>query len=622
MKPAVRVAYWLVPPLFCLALYWYGIKVWFQADDFAWLSLSRQVHNGASLLRALFEPMAQGTIRPWSERGFFLLFYTFFGLDALPYRLCVFATQFANLALLAHVVWKLTRSRVAAFTAPILWTANSALIVPLSWSSSYNQILCPFFLLSAFALFLRFAGGGRLRDYLLQLGIFILGFGALEINIVYPAIAAAYVLLLDRCRRLILSLIPLVAVSVIYFFVHHAFSPGQMEGPYALHFDSAIPVTLLNYWAWTFVPMQWPDRAGHIVLLGRITLVVLAAAILSFTAWKAAKRDHVPLFFFAWFLITLAPLLPLRDHVSDYYLSIPAIGIAAIAAAGISEALHSSPAASSAALALAAIYLWLQIPESHFGVRWYFERSRSARALVLGVARARELHPGKAILLTGIGDDLYTSAIAHSPFAALGIPDVYLAPETAASITSHPGLNDLAMYLLPPEPARKALETEQVEVYSPGPVRLQNVTSLYEKKLLAKAAPGLPRRVDAGNRLESYLLGDGWYALEGGYRWMSKRAIVHIGGPRSPNERIALTGYCPKEQLRSGPLEFQVTIDGRPADLITFSDPETPFLRILSVPPSALGKDAIEVSLEVNRTFRGDGDDRKLGLAFGIIEIR
>ncbi len=621
MKPAVRAAYWLVPPVFCLWLYWQGLKVWFQADDFAWLSLARQIHNGKHLLQALFEPMAQGTIRPWSERGFFLLFYSFFELDALPYRVFVFLTQFLNLALLSHLVWRLSRSRSAAFVAPLLWTANSSLIVPMSWSSSYNQILCAFFLLAAFSFFLRFAERGQLTDYFIQLSIFILGFGALEINVVYPAIAAAYVVLIDRRRRLLLSLAPLFALSVIFFFFHHAFAPGLASGPYALHFDPALPVTLLKYWAWTFLPMQWPDRAGHIPLLGRLALLAMAGAVLVFTIWKAKQRNCMPLFFLSWFLITLAPLLPLRDHISDYYLAIPAMGIASIAAIGISEALNSSRTVAISTLALAAVYLWLNVPEARSGVNWYFERSRGVRTLVLGVQRARELHPGKAILLTGIGDALYTSAIAHSPFAALGIPDVYLAPDNESSITSHPGLNDLSMYLLPTDSARKALEDEQVEVYTPGPTRLQNVTSAYEKKLLAQPPPGLPRRVDVGNRLESYLVGEGWYALEGGYRWMSRRGTVYMGGPRARSEQIALTGYCPKEQLRSGPIHLQVTVDGHPVDLIRFSDPETPFHRILTLPPQVLGKERIEISLEVNRTFQPQGDGRSLGLAFGIIEI-
>src|SRR5438309_2170724 len=60
-----RILYWLVPLFWCLALYWQGLFTWFQADDFAWLNL--QVHSWNDLLKALFTPQAQGTVRVWSE---------------------------------------------------------------------------------------------------------------------------------------------------------------------------------------------------------------------------------------------------------------------------------------------------------------------------------------------------------------------------------------------------------------------------------------------------------------------------------------------------------------------------------------------------------------------------
>ena len=35
MNRLARPAYWIAPPLFCLAVYWLGLKAWFQQDDFA-----------------------------------------------------------------------------------------------------------------------------------------------------------------------------------------------------------------------------------------------------------------------------------------------------------------------------------------------------------------------------------------------------------------------------------------------------------------------------------------------------------------------------------------------------------------------------------------------------------
>ena len=207
MKLLARVLWWTCPPLFCLALYWYGIKAWFQADDFAWLGIHYAIYDVPTFFRAMFAPMAQGTIRPFSERLFFLIFERIYGVDALPFRIFVFLTQFLNLALLAAITVRITGSRMAGFLAAVFWTANSALAVSLTWSSSYNQVQCASFMLGAFYCLLRYIETGRARWNIAQWVLFVLGFGALEINIVYPAIAAAYTLFC--ARRAFLKTLPL-----------------------------------------------------------------------------------------------------------------------------------------------------------------------------------------------------------------------------------------------------------------------------------------------------------------------------------------------------------------------------------------------------------------------------
>src|SRR5260221_9359461 len=135
MNLAWRRASWAIPPLFCLAFYWYGLRCWFRQDDFAWLSLTTQVHSWNDFWRAMFTPFAQGTIRPWSERAFFMGFYTLFGLDALPFRICVFVTQIANLTLIRAVTQRITRSASAAFWSALLWNVYAALIRRVTWPS-------------------------------------------------------------------------------------------------------------------------------------------------------------------------------------------------------------------------------------------------------------------------------------------------------------------------------------------------------------------------------------------------------------------------------------------------------------------------------------------------------
>ena len=75
MTRARTVAWWTVPSLVCLLIHWQGFTAWFRADDFAWLSNFNRIHSFHDLLVILFLPQAQGTIRPFSERAFFVIGY-------------------------------------------------------------------------------------------------------------------------------------------------------------------------------------------------------------------------------------------------------------------------------------------------------------------------------------------------------------------------------------------------------------------------------------------------------------------------------------------------------------------------------------------------------------------
>jgi hypothetical protein len=245
MNRAREAAYWMVPPLLCLVLYWSGFRSWFRADDFAWLGLGATVHTFRDLLRALFAPFAQGTIRPWSDRVFFMAGFALFGLSAMPFRIVIFLTQFANLALVQSIGSRLTGMRAAGFCAALLWLVNGALYEPLGWASAYNQLLCGFFLLLAFHCLLRHIESGERRYNIYQWIAFLLGFGALELNVVYPALAAGYTAVC--APRYFRRTLPLFIPAVIYATVHAAITPVPKTGVYAMHFSSSIVKTLFTY---------------------------------------------------------------------------------------------------------------------------------------------------------------------------------------------------------------------------------------------------------------------------------------------------------------------------------------------------------------------------------------
>src|SRR5437879_4711298 len=311
---AGRILYWLVPPVWCLALYWQGLFTWFQADDFAWLNL--QVHSWNDLWKALFTPQAQGTVRVWSERLFFIVFKDLFGIHAAPFRIWVFLTQIANLLLIAQITRRLTGSRFAALTASILWISNSALTVVMGWNSAYNEALCALFVLAAFLALLRYIDTSDPRFNRLQWAFYLLGFGTLELNTVYPLLAASYTALCakQRLRKTLL----LFAPAVVFTAIHFVLIPKPSGGPYRLHLDGAVFETLVTYWTWAVASRQMAILGGAGSRLEPVVVALFTITLLGFAIWRTLRRDFLPVFFLAWFAIFLLPVLPLRDRSEEH----------------------------------------------------------------------------------------------------------------------------------------------------------------------------------------------------------------------------------------------------------------------------------------------------------------
>jgi len=622
MKPAIRAAYWVLPSLLCLGIYWLGLKTWFWQDDFAWLSLHLRLKQTGQWWAVLFAPMAQGTIRPLSERAFFLVFYELFGLNAAPYRMMVFATQCANLVLLSAVTRRFTGSSVAGLLAPIFWLVNIALARPMSWNSAYNQILCAFFMLLALYCALRHQQTGHKWFTAAEWISFLAGLSALETMVVYPVLALLHAFCLARQR--VAKTLWMFPVAITYAAVHWYVTPEGPSGQYRMHFDAGLLSSLWTYWQWALGVMRMAEiTTGWPRWLAPVGTAILSASLLGFAAWKLLHKNWLAGFFLGWFLVVLAPVLPLREHLSEYYLTIPVVGLSMLGAWAVAESLRGRWRWKVVSIAVAAAYVVPSLSATRAATRWYYENALGVRTLVRGVARAHQLHPDKLILLTGVNDDLFWTGIADRPFRLVGAKDVYLAPGSEGNITERPGLGIVSDFVLPPGPALRALEEDRAVVYAVGGLRLVNVTAAYRILARQRWSPSEePRHVDVGNPLFAKQLGLTWHQIEGAYRWMPRRASLHLGGPSSPNELLYISGYCPAEQVRDGPLKLTVTVEGHVYPPVLLKRGNAPFEVSFPLPPNLVGKPRIEIGLEVDRTFMPSSDSRNLGLVFGTFSIR
>jgi hypothetical protein len=429
---AARYGSAIAASLFLLLFYWRGLDCWFYQDDFGWLHLGGATSVG-DFLSQIFAPKAHGNMRPWSENLFFYGLRALFGVNPLPFRIVVFATVIADLALLGDLMRKLTGSAVAAFGTQIFWLANATLAPALCWTCIYNQTQYLFFILLALYFFLK----GR---YLVQTIVFALGLGSLETVVVYPLIVSLYAFLYDRAK--LLRTIPLYLISVVYTALHFWIVPAAKSGPYAIHVDTRILHTLGSY----IEMVLGPERLAHFQATWPVWVVAVGTAVMGVAVIVAAlAAGRAGVFGLGWFLLLLAPVLVLPDHIMDYLLTGPAIGLAIVLGAALASRWRA------AAILVGAFYLAVSLPAAWDVTSWHYARSHTARDLVLGVVNYDRAHPGKTLLVTGMDTDQFSAGFADLPFELYGMHNVFLAPGADRNIHDAGGIAPL--YVVPPEKA-------------------------------------------------------------------------------------------------------------------------------------------------------------------------
>ena len=613
------IVFWLIAPLVCLAIYWPGLIAWFQQDDFAWLMLLREVREGRSLLSALFTPQAQGSIRPLGERAYYLGLNALFGFDPLPFRILAFLVQFGSLALVVRILRRMTGSKAAGLAAALFWTASAVLCIVMTWSAEFMLILCGFFLLLALDRFQRYAETGARRYLAGCWAAFLIGFGALESNAVFPLLAASWALLF--ARKYIWKTVPMFAVSAVYTVVHMVVAPNPKDSVYTIKIGWHMLRTLKTYWVLSVLPEGF-EEFFFSAPLAHLLAVLITAATAAFVVyeWRRGRREAV--WFLAWYFITLLPVLPLPRHISSYYLTLPSLGIAMLAGYAMVRAWRSGWAARSAAGVLAAAFLVVQVPVAHGGCKWWSERSIRGRRWIAHVQAARQRHPGKSIVYQGFQTEVYYNVVTNAALNLIDGHDVWLSPDTVRAMGD---LDSTAEYIktltIAPDLARRLFEQGSLAAYSVGESEILEIRK--PKDLdpeLRAVAPVFS--LDLGRPESEFRVAKGWHQPESGDRWMSPRSVTILSCADKTASEIYLKGRVPAALLTRGPATLKVTLAGQTVGTAVLFRPESTFDLSFPLPHGVPGSERLELLLECDRSFRSPPDERDLSLLFGLIGVR
>jgi len=515
---------------------------------------------------------------------------------------CSLATWFGALTLANAIGFRLTGSRLAGMAAAILWTTSYVIVVPLAWAAAYNQLLCAFFVLAALYARTRWLDSGERKSLAAEWAAYVLGFGALEITVMYPAAALLYTWCV--ARRKDSTVFALFVPAAIFGAAYFLFIPRTPSATYQVTADARLFSTVIEYVRLALAPEGVPIRK------------ILATALGGFFVWRLWRRDWAILFGAGWFMLFLVPVLPLPNHISIYYLTIPLAGLAWFFASGLALAWRTNRIAGAASTMFAVLFLAGSVPTINADTEWWLEHTSRMRLLVRGGEEMADRQPTSALILKDVDNELFQTGLQDHPFRLAGIDQVYLAPGSEMGIVAREDLGGVSPFRISTDDCLGLLESGRarvLEVSAGGPL---DVTAPYHAALRAEFAATHRGFVDVGDARYASDLGTGWYEPERGFRWMGKSASVELAGPASQAERLYVTGY-------GGAL---VTLRFRASGLdlgsLAVRQMNQPFAADFSLPPALVGRHTMEVSIESSSTFRPPGDPRDLGIIFGTFAVR
>jgi hypothetical protein len=624
MTRTARFAYFLAPMLVCAAVYWRAPFIWFRIDDFAWLGLPQYARQ-FGISHALFDPQAQGTVRVLSERVFFLVLSALFGLHAWPFRAISLVTWFADLVLIQLIGSRLTGSRVAGLWAAVLWTMSATLILPLAWASAYNEVLCAFLMMTAFYARLRWIESGAGKWRWIEAGAYLLGFGALEVIVVYPVLVLVYSAVSAKVNALARRRQPGVWSSMWWMFLpaaafglaHLRLMSAETSPIYRLYFDRRLITDLFAYVLWTVGPSRMELVGEAWRQPGVVASKVIALVLAGFALWKIWRREFAALFMGAWFVIVLAPVLPLANHLSEYYVTVPGIGLGWLAGWAMVSAWRSGVLARTVVVLIAGAYAAGSIAEIDRIAAWQMDVTARMRVLLRALEGTTAEYPGTALVLTGVSEDLFLAGFRDDPFRLLGIHEVWLAPGQD-QVLYRKDLDGLDRFRTSMEELAPRMAGGGVRVLELAGATVHDVTGPYSAVMRALYADTHPNFVDAGDPSYSVALGSGWYPIENSARWIGRTATLDIRRAADSQSRLYVTGFAAKAAVEAGPVPLRFLADGHEIGTAKIAQPG-PFNVDFAMPP---GPAVARITIECNRVMRPPGDPRELGMILRTFTVR
>jgi len=333
-------------------LYFWNPGHFFQADSV--YLLSQRATSVTEFLREFTKLHNSGWYRPLANETIESILFPIFGLNPAGYRIPVYALFILDTIAVYALALAITRRRIAAVIATFFFNVHTTNAFTTYDVGFTPELLYTLFYLGSVLAYLRYLDYRTKSARRISLACFVGSLCSKEAAVTLPlTLVAVHLFIGARSEtgahasvwsRLTAALgstrwhffvLLLYAVFVVAY-LHVAgitlasvLEPKEVSGAnYEIFLDKSILNNADVALTWAFnIPRGWMAGFRHVTPAMVTFLKIfrgLAVVLLVFLLFKAQRRAI--LFGATWFLLTVTPALPLRDHFLYYYLFLPIVG--------------------------------------------------------------------------------------------------------------------------------------------------------------------------------------------------------------------------------------------------------------------------------------------------------
>lgn len=344
--------------------------------------------------------------------------WSLFGTHPMGWHVTTLAVHLLAVWLAYLVLIKLTKDRLTAAIAALLFAVHPTHIESVAWISGVTDPLLAVFSLGSMLAYIRAGETGRGTWKAAAVGLFALALLEKEPAIVLPALLFGYDWLVERKRdgvgNLVRRLAPYAVTAALYLVARDAVLKGMLhEEPHTLRDVLLSLPELLWFYArhllWPFnLSVFYEMNLVHSPGWQNFVLPLLALLAFSVAVWWLARRSGAAMLGAWWMALFLLPAIvgvsvfTAEDLVHDRYLYLPSLGLALVVACALrrlpwkGEMFGAPRAPVGIALALGAVMAASTALQNQY---W-------ANDLIL-FAHGREVAPKNARVIDLLAHELY-----------------------------------------------------------------------------------------------------------------------------------------------------------------------------------------------------------------------